>query len=121
MIQFLLVFSDWGILFLRIALGVLILYVSLKALGLLKEKPFLVLPSIFGLVSFASLILGLFTQIGAALAGFCLFIFSLNKRTRGELLIDWRIILMSIALVIALFFLGGGSIGADAFFQIRIY
>lgn len=115
MIQFLLVFSDWGILFLRLALAVIIL-ASIPGLLAGKEKGAMTIPfSLMGLIAALSLVLGLFVQFGAVLAGIWPFVSGIKAPG------NWMLSLLVLASALVLVFLGGGFISADSFFQIRIY
>ena len=136
MVQPLLIFSDWGILILRVVLGFVLVRHGLPKLSNLKGtgewlqgvgfKPGIFWAVVVGVVEFfggLALVFGLFTQIAAILiAGE--FLVLLLKFRRGKMFVrdsatelEWMIFVGALILVT----LGGGSYGLDSSWGVFLY
>lgn len=122
MIQPFLVFSDWGLLILRIVLGVILLVRAWPKIKNLKAKT--ERGAVVAIVEFCcglGLLLGLLVQIFAFLIviKFIVTIFKFRK-SRALLREDtFDFLIVASALILVVF--GGGSFSLDAFFGILLY
>ncbi len=134
MVQFFFVFSDWGLLALRLALGLILLVhgwqkmrdlksaaSSFEAMGFAPAKLWSSLVAFLEFVGGIALVLGIFTQIFAAIF-FIEFVVAILKVTRKNGFIGgYEFDLLILAALLALLTLGGGSFGADSFFELILY
>lgn len=126
MIQFLLIWSDWGILFLRAVLGLIFMGHGLPKLKSLKSTgenfkkmgfkpgPFwgtlVALLEVFGGLA---LILGFFTQIFAALFVIEFVVILLTVKRKSGFVGGYELDLLILAAAVLLVLIGSGSISLD--------
>lgn len=133
MIQFLFVFSDLGILALRVFLGLILVKHGWPKISKLKEtsasfagmgfKPAFFWAVVVAIVEFVGglgLIAGLFTQIFAALIflQFLVIIFKLKRRTGFG---SWEFDGLIAASALTLLFLGSGYFSLEAFWNLILF
>lgn len=134
MIQPFLVFSDWGILILRVVLGLILLVhgwpkiKNLKATGegfqAMGFKPAIFLGVVVAVIEFfggLALILGLLTQIIALLVAVQFLVAILKVKAKRGLVNGYEFDLLILAAALALAALGGGVFSADSFLGLILY
>lgn len=133
MIQFLFVFSDLGVLALRVFLGAILVKHGWPKISKLKEasvgfagmgfKPAFFWAAVVAIVEFVGglgLIVGLFTQIFAALIflEFLVIIFKLKRKTG---LGSWEFDGLIAAAALTLLFLGSGYFSLESFWNLILF
>lgn len=134
MIQPFLVFSDWGILILRVVLGLILLVhgwpkiKNLKATGegfqAMGFKPAIFWGVVVAVIEFfggLALILGLLTQIIALLVAVQFLVAILKVKAKRGLVNGYEFDLLILAAALALAALGGGVFSADSFLGLILY
>ena len=133
MIQFLLVFADWGILALRILLGAIMVRHGWPKISQLKAtaanfsgmgfRPAFFWATAVAIVEFVgglALLGGFFTQVCAGLI-FIQFLVIILKLKRKENFGSWEFDGLIAAVALSLLVLGAGRFSLDAFWNIFIY
>lgn len=133
MIQFLFVFADWGILALRVLLGIVMVRHGWPKISQLKAtaanfagmgfRPALFWAAVAGLAEFVgglALLAGFFTQVFAGLI-FIQFLVIILKLRRKENFGSWEFDGLIAAAALALLVLGAGRFSLDAFWNTLIY
>lgn len=134
MIQPLLIFSDWGILILRIVLGVLMLahgwpkIRNLRGTGQAFEgmgfKPGVFWATVVALVEFVgglALIAGFFTQIVSLLVAVQFIVIILKLKLPQKSFMSFEFDLLILAASVLLLTVGGGALSLDEFLGILFY
>jgi len=134
MIQFFFVFSDWGLLALRIVVGLIMLRhgwpkvrnlestaSSFEAMGFRPARVWGPLVAFLEFVGGIALIFGIFTQIFAFLF-LAQFVVAILKVTGKKGFVGgYEFDLLILVSLLTLLVLGGGSFGADSFFGLLLY
>jgi len=134
MIQPLLIFSDWGILVLRIVLGVLMLahgWPKIKNLRGTSQafegmgfKPGVFWATVVALVEFVgglALIAGFFTQIVSLLVAVQFIVIILKLKLPQKSFMSFEFDLLILAASVLLLTVGGGALSLDEFLGILFY
>lgn len=134
MIQFLFAFHDYGLLFLRLTLGAILIFHGIPKLSHLKKtaEAFLGMgfrPPIFwvftaGIIEVAgglALVAGFLTQIFAILIALQFIIIILKVKVKNGLVGGYEFDLLILAGVLVLFTSGGGAYGLDEFLGLILY
>ncbi len=134
MIQLFYVFSDWGILALRLALGAIFIahgWPKVKdlrgtaekfaSMGFKPAKFWATLVAFLEFVGGIALLFGFLTQILAALFAAQFIVIILKLKRKKGLVDGYEFDLLILAALLALLALGGGSASADSFFRLLLY
>jgi len=134
MINYLLIYSDWGVLALRVVLGVLLMahgWPKIKNirgtagwLGPMGFRPATFWAAVVSLLEFvggAFLVVGFFTQIVAALVAIQFLIIILKINAKKGLVGGYEFDLLILGASLALLTLSGGSMSLDNILGLRLY
>ncbi len=134
MIQLFYVFSDWGILALRLVLGAIFIAhgwpkiknlkgtaEAFRGMGFRPGRFWATLIALLEFVGGIALLLGFLTQIFALLFALEFVVIILKVKRKKGLVEGYEFDLLILAALLALVTLGGGSISADSFFGFLLY
>ncbi len=134
MIQLLYVFSDWGILLLRLVLGIIFVRhgwpkmkdlkgtaEGFQAMGFKPGKFWGTLIALLEFVGGIALIVGFLTQVFAALFAIEFIVAILKVKRKKGFADGYEFDLLILAGLLALLTLGGGSMSVDSFFGLLLY
>ena len=134
MIQLFYVFSDWGLLALRLALGAIFLVhgwrkikdmkgtaEAFQGMGFKPGKFWATLVALLEFVGGIAFIIGLLTQVFAALLAIEFIVILVKVKKFKQFVGGYEFDLLILAALLALCTLGGGSASADSFFGLLFY
>lgn len=122
MIQPLLIFGDWGILILRVVLGVILVVHGWSKLRNLKDTGgAFVVTSLVEFVGGLFIVFGFLTQIAAVLVAIQFLVVFLKVKRGQKLVPSFEFELLIFAAALALVVLGGGLYALDEYLGIWLY
>jgi putative oxidoreductase len=123
MVQPLLIFGDWGILVLRIVLGIILVAHGWSKIRNLKDTGgAFVVTSLVEFVGGLFIVFGFLTQTAAVLVAIQFLVILLIKTKRGQKLVpSFEFELLIFAAALALVALGGGLYALDEYLGIWVY
>jgi putative oxidoreductase len=134
MIQLFLVFSDWGILVLRVVLGLILIFHGFPKIrdlkgtasgfGAMGFRPGLLWATAVAVLEFGGgilLLAGLLTQVVAALLFIQFLVIILKLKIKSGLVGGFEFELLILASALALATLGSGSLSLDHFLGLYLY